>query len=194
MFHGSFRKKEGIVQQLFTFLLLLCGFVRDVEADQKVRCLETDEIPDYLQDSTKHKAAGSYKCKLYPSEYAASPHYRHNGSQPGFKHLFFKQVAFKLFKYFKFLIMLLSNYFSSSNRSKDPCGGYFRLKVVVLILFLNGSYVDAGSCPAGVTTSSGTTSCSNGEYLCGYSGKGCAVSFCFLCISSFVFKIINYFI
>ena len=179
MFHGSFRKKEGIVQQLFTFLLLLCGFVRDVEADQKVRCLETDEIPDYLQDGTKHKAAGSYKCKLYPSEYAASPHYRHNGSQPGFKHLFFKQFAFKLFKYFKFLLLLLSNYFSSSNRSKNRCGGYFRLKVVVLIFFLNGSYVDAG-CPAGVTTSSYTTYCMGGNYLCGnYNSKGCAVSFVF---------------
>ena len=182
MFHGSFRKKEGIVQQLFTFLLLFCGFFRDVEADQKVRCLETDEIPDYLQDGTKHKAAGSYKCKLYPSEYAAgSPHYRHSGSQPGFKHLFFKQSAFKLFKYFKFLFMLLSNYFSSSNRSKNRCGGYFRLKVVVLIFFLNGSYVDAGSCPAGVHTSSYTTKCISGQYLCGYSfsGKGCAVSFFF---------------
>ena len=92
----------------------------------------------------------------------------------------FKQSTFKLFKYFMSVFMLLSNYISSSNRLKKRYGGFFKLNFIALLLILIGSCVDAGSCPAGVTTSSYTESCYNGEYLCGYSEKGCAVSFVFL--------------
>ena len=92
----------------------------------------------------------------------------------------FKQSTFKLFKYFMSVFMLLSNYISSSNRLKKRYGGFFKLNFIALLLILIGSCVNAGSCPAGVTTSSSTDYCLGGEYLCGYSEKGCVVSFVFL--------------
>ena len=91
----------------------------------------------------------------------------------------FKQSTFKLFKYFMSVFMLLSNYISSSNRLKKRYGGFFKLNFIALILFLIGSCVDAGSCPAGVDTEPSKTYCFNGQYLCGFSQKGCAVSFVF---------------